>query len=139
MSLESKIDTLTVAINALNQNLGLLLNNASAGPAIVPQPPAPVQQAPAFAAPEIPAFAQPAPAVTMPAPPSFAAPVASAAPAVPFSDNKGLIDFVMTKYKELGPEKGAGIQNILGAFGVANINDIKPEQYAAFYQAVLAL
>lgn len=100
-------------------------------PAVEPQvmPPATVVvPAPVAAAP------------TMPAPPVFVAPVAAPAPTgAPFSDGKGLIDYVMATYKALGPQKGAGIQNVLTSLGYANINDIKPEHYGALYAGVEAL
>jgi hypothetical protein len=78
----------------------------------------------------------------MPPPPVFVAPPppAPVAPAAaPFSDQKGLIDFVMGAYKALGPQKGAQIQNVLIGMGCMNINDVKPEQYGALYAAVEAL
>jgi hypothetical protein len=74
----------------------------------------------------------------MPPAPSFVAsviapPVASGAP---FSDGKGVIDYVMSAYKTMGPQKGAQIQNVLIGLGYQNINDIKPEHYGALYQGV---
>ena len=78
----------------------------------------------------------------MPAPPAFVAPAPAAAPAAggaPFTDGKGLIDYVMGAYKALGPQKGAQIQNVLIGMGCTNINDVKPEQYGALYAAVEAL
>jgi len=124
MSLESKIEDLTKAVHLLVAALG-------ARPAAAPvaaQAPAPV------AAP-----VAPAPAPVMPPPPVFVAPPppAPAAPAAaPFSDQKGLIDYVMGAYKALGPQKGAQIQNVLVGMGCTNINDVKPEQYGALYAAV---
>ena len=86
---------------------------------------------------------QAAPAMPAPptfAPPAFTAPAAPAAPAgAPFSDGQGLIAYVMAAYKEMGPAKGAQIQQVLGGIGVANINDVKPEQYGALYAGVEAL
>jgi hypothetical protein len=80
----------------------------------------------------------------MPAPPvfSFAPPAgspAAAAPAVPFTDAKGLLNYVMESYKLMGPAKGAGIQGVLSSIGVANINDVQPAQYAALFAGVEAL
>ena len=124
MSLESKIEDLTKAVHLLVAALG-------ARPAAAPvaaQAPAPV------AAP-----VAPAPAPVMPPPPVFVAPPppAPAAPAAaPFSDQKGLIDYVMGAYKALGPQKGAQIQNVLVGMGCTNINDVKPEQYGVLYAAV---
>ena len=76
----------------------------------------------------------------MPAPPSFqAAPPAAAPTGAPFSDPKGLIDYVMSAYKALGPQKGAQIQQVLTGLGYGNINDVKPEHYGALHAGVEAL
>ena len=76
----------------------------------------------------------------MPAPPTFVAPVAVApVGGVPFSDQKGLIDYVMGSYRALGAQKGAQIQQVLVNLGCTNINDVKPEQYAALFAGVEAL
>jgi hypothetical protein len=134
MSIEKTISDLTAAVTALtaaiNAKSGAVMG---AGTATVPQAPAPVAAAPQFTA--------PAPAAQMPAPPSFAAPapVVQQASAVPFSDGQGLIAYVMDAYKSMGPTKGAGIQGVLTSIGVANINDVKPEQYATLYAGVEAL
>ena len=134
MSIEKTISDLTAAVTALtaaiNAKSGAVVG---AGTATVPQTPAPAP-APVFQAPAAPA---------MPAPPSFAAP-APAAPApvpagAPFSDGQGLIAYVMDAYKSMGPTKGAGIQGVLTSIGVANINDVKPEQYGTLYAGVEAL
>ena len=72
----------------------------------------------------------------MPAPPAFVAPAPAAAPVAsgaPFTDGKGLIDYVMGAYKALGPQKGAQIQNVLVGLGYQNINDVKPEHYGALF------
>ena len=57
----------------------------------------------------------------------------------PFTDGKGLIDYVMSAYKALGATKGAAIQNVLTQLGYQNINDVKPEHYAALHAGVEAL
>jgi hypothetical protein len=76
----------------------------------------------------------------MPPPPSFVTPVAAPVQAgVPFTDAKGLLDYVMGSYKAMGAAKGAGIQGVLTSLGLANINDVKPEQYAALYAGVESL
>ena len=133
MSLEAKIDALTVAVQALTVAM-LEQKNVAV--------PAPVAQAP-IAAPAPVAAPAPAPvaaAPAMPAPPAFVAPVAAPAPSgAPFADGKGLIDYVMSAYKALGPQKGAQIQNVLTGLGYQNINDVKPEHYGALYQGVEAL
>jgi hypothetical protein len=60
-------------------------------------------------------------------------------PQAPFADGQGLIAYVMDAYKSMGPTKGAGIQGVLTSIGVANINDVKPEQYGALFAGVEAL
>jgi hypothetical protein len=57
----------------------------------------------------------------------------------PFSDGKGLIDYVMGAYKALGAAKGSQIQNVLVSLGYQNINDVKPEHYGALFAGVEAL
>jgi hypothetical protein len=104
-----------------------------------------VESAPVVAAPIVaPAPAPaPAPVPAMPAPPTFApaapAPVAAPSAAAPFTDGKGLIDYVMAAYRTMGPQKGAQIQTVLTGLGYQNINDIKPADYAALYAGVEAL
>lgn len=102
-----------------------------------------VQTAPAM--PEVPVFVPPAPVVApvapvMPAPPNFMAPApAPVATGAPFTDGKGLIDYVMSAYKALGPQKGAAIQSVLTSIGYQNINDVKPEYYGVLFAGVESL
>jgi hypothetical protein len=134
MSLELKIEALTAAVTALTAQLQA--GNVSA-PAPVAPTPAPVVQAAPVAAP-ITVSVTAAPA--MPAPPSFVMPApAPVATGAPFSDGKGLIDYVMGAYKALGPQKGALIQGVLTGLGYQNINDVKPEHYGALFAGVEAL
>jgi hypothetical protein len=118
--------------------------------AVVIPKPAPIQAAPVMATPAPVVIAAPAPVVVspsspvMPAPPAFmAAPVVASAPAAfivaRFTDGKGLIDYVMSAYKALGAAKGANIQGVLTGMGYQNINDVKPEHYAALFAGVEAL
>jgi 2-oxoglutarate dehydrogenase E2 component (dihydrolipoamide succinyltransferase) len=141
MSLEAKIEALTAAVVALTAQLQA--GNVAA-PAPVAPTPAPVVQAapaPVAAAPvAAPAPAPVAAAPAMPAPPTFVAPAPALAPTgAPFSDPKGLIDYVMGAYKALGPQKGAMIQGVLTGLGYQNINDVKPEHYGQLHAGVEAL
>jgi hypothetical protein len=140
MSLEAKIENLSAVIEKL---ISVLESNAvtvketpavplAAPVSVTPTNPAPsVQTAPA--APQ----AAPAPAPTqMPAPPVFApvaAPVVVPEPVetrkAPFDTAKGLVDYVMAAYREMGAAKGANIQKVLVAAGYQNINDVRPEHY----------
>jgi hypothetical protein len=135
MSLEVKIEALTASVNQLIAVMSAAQQSA---------PAAPVVQAPPVAAPVAPAPVAPAPvAAAMPALPTFApapAPVAAAPVAgAPFSNAQEVMAYTMGAYKAMGPEKGNKIQGILQSMGIANLNDLKPEQYGPFYQAVEAL
>ena len=141
MSLEQKIDALTAAVVALTAKLE---SSNVAAPAPVAPAPAPVVQAAPVpkTAEESARIGSPvAAAPAMPAPPSFVAPatVTVSATGAPFTDGKGLIDYVMNAYKALGPQKGALIQGVLTGLGYQNINDVKPEHYAALHTGVEAL
>jgi hypothetical protein len=137
MSIEQKIEALTAAVVALTAKLE---SSNVAAPAPVAPTPAPVVQAAPIHVSVVDTPAPVAAAPSMPAPPSFAAPVvAPAATGAPFTDGKGLIDYVMSAYKALGPQKGALIQGVLTGLGYQNINDVKPEHYAALHTGVEAL
>jgi hypothetical protein len=137
MSLELKIEALTAAVTALTAQLQA--GNVAA-PAPVAPTPAPVVQAAPITVSVVDTPAPVAAAPAMPAPPTFVAPVAApVATGAPFSDPKGLIDYVMGAYKALGPQKGALIQGVLTGLGYQNINDVKPEHYAALHTGVEAL
>lgn len=129
MSLEAKIEALTEAVIAMTNVIW----------GVVPAPElnaAPVVAAPVapIAAPiAVPVFAVP---VFAPAAPVFAAPTAIA---VPFSDGKGLLEWIMGVYQGLGPVQGAEIQNVLVSLGYQNINDVRAESYPALFTAVEAL
>ena len=132
--IETQIAALTAAVIELTNTI------KGAGTSTVPQAAVTVTTA----APPIAANFAPSVAPAMPAPPTFAppaftAPAAPVAPSAPFSDGQGLIAYVMAAYKEMGPAKGANIQGVLTSLGYQNINDVKPEHYAALYQGVEAL
>jgi len=144
MSLENKIEALTAAVVALTAKLESS-NVAPAAP-VAPTPAPVVQAAPVVESPRVATpVVESAPVVAapqMPAPPAFVAPapVAALAPTgAPFSDGKGLIDYVMGAYKALGAAKGAQIQNVLVGLGYQNINDVKPEHYGQLFSGVEAL
>ena len=138
MSLESKIEALTQAVIALTAKLE---SNNVAPAAPVVQAPAPVVAPAPAPAPVAEAAPAPVAAPVMPAAPSFQPVAAAPAPtsSAPFSDPKGLIDYVMGAYKALGPAKGALIQGVLTSLGYANINDVKPEHYGQLFAGVEAL
>ena len=134
MSIEQNIAALTAAVIELTNAI------RASGTTTVPQ----AAVAVTTAAPPVAAHFAPQAAPAMPAPPTFAppafaAPAAPVAPSAPFTDGAGLIAYVMGAYKEMGPAKGANIQGVLTSLGYQNINDVKPEHYAALYQGVEAL
>lgn len=139
MSLEAKIQELIEAVCRLTDAINADKTTIVAPAVEVVQPvvtPAPVASPVVQPVPVV----EPAPAPVMPAPPSFVAPAPLVAPAgAPFTDGKGLIDYVMSSYKALGAEKGAKIQGVLIGLGYQNINDVKPEHYAALFAGVEAL
>jgi hypothetical protein len=94
-----------------------------------PSPTVPAAVSMPNASPAMPAFMQPA--APAPAP-------TSAIPA-PFADEKGLMDYVMGKYRALGPVKGVMIQNVLSEIGCKNIKDVTADMYAVFFHKVEAI
>ena len=142
MSLELNIQQLTDAVTQLilvieSQKLPVaqlpIVEQVVIAPVVTPPPM--LNAVPATSAP-----APVTPTAVMPPPPVFAAP-APVAPVVyvPFTDGKGLIDYVMKSYSEMGTEKGAGIGNVLNQLGYKNINDVKPEHYAALFAGIEGL
>ena len=136
MSLELEIQKLTDAVQELTGAIETLMQRPVAEPVAAPAP-APVVETPAPVA----APAAPVAAPVMPAAPTFEppAPAAPAASKAPFTDGKGLITYVMDVYKQLGAEKGAGIQGVLTEMGLTNVNDVRPTEYDTFFAKVEAL
>lgn len=137
MSLEAKIEALTASVNQLIAVMSAAQQSAPVAPVVQP-PLVSVPTAPVSVTPTNPVQSQPT-APVMPAPPTFApVPVAPAAPvaAAPFQNPQQVMEYTMGAYKAMGPEKGNKIQGILQSMGVQNLNDLKPEQYGQFHQAV---
>ena len=141
-------NAITANATAIKSLLDALPHDAKAQVAHVTAAPAPVQapiaQVAQVAAPvsvvQAPVVQAVVAAPAMPAPPTFATPApAQVLQGAPFTDGKGLLDYVMSASKAMGAAKGAGIQGVLTSLGLANINDVKPEQYAALYAGVEAL
>lgn len=132
MSLEAKIETLSVLIGELIKTLDKGAALTTAAPTSSPEAyvaPAPVAPAPVAAAPAAPVMPPPPVFTSSPAVPS----------ALPFTDSTSLVAYVMGVYRQIGAAKGAGIQNVLNSIGAANLTDVKPEQYAAFHAGIEAL
>ena len=137
MSLEIAVQNLTAEIISLRQ----LLQSRSGN--VAQAQPAPAAAVPAFTPPAAAPVAQFVPPVAAAAPvftpPAVVAPAAVAAPApgaCPIVDQKTLVEYVMSAYKDLGPQKGAQIQGVLNNCQVQSINECRPEHYAYIHQCV---
>jgi hypothetical protein len=112
-------------------------------PVVVAPTPAPAPVGNGMPPPPFPQNPAPTPAAPPQAMPQSVsvstAPVSASPSNVPFNDHKTMLKYVMDSYQALGNVKGAQIQGVLGSIGVHNINDVKPEQYAALYAGVEAL
>lgn len=137
--LETKIQDLTNAVITLTD----LIRKIEEGKEGKTAEPVKVKELASVAKPvveAVPVVEAPQAAPVMPAAPTFepACPTHDAAKA-PFTDGKGLIDYVMTAYKEMGAEKGAQIQGVLVEMGLQNVNELRPTEYDAFFAKVEAL
>lgn len=158
MSLEAKIDglnstiellvaavtKLTEALTETAEPAKQLTTQVVAAPVTPPIAPPVAAPVPAPVAPvgtAVPPVAPPVQSIAagMPPAPTFAAPAPVEAVALPFSDHAGLIQYVMSAYRDMGPTKGAKIQQVMVGLGYSNINDVKPEHYAALHSGVEAL
>jgi len=133
MSIENDLSRIADAAEKIAACLSQLLIDKTVASTVAARVEAPVivpaqLPTPAPAPAPIPA---PAPAFQMPTP----MPAPAAAPA-PFSDHAGMMKWTMAKYNALGPEIGGLIQSILQGMGIANINNLAPEQYAEFVAKV---
>jgi hypothetical protein len=137
MTIESTLERIAVSAERTELLIAKLidvLDHAPQAPQVVP---APVQTAPAPAPKAAPVVAAPVEVVV----PVAVAPVVAPAPTTdcPIVDQPSLVAYVMGSYKEMGPVKGNMIQGVLAGQGISNINEAKPEQYAAIYAGVEAL
>ena len=123
MSIEQLIAENTAAVMKLTAAIYGMSVPVAPAPTVAPTPAPTIPPAPT------------APPVT-PAVPSFAAPPAVT---VPFADAKGLMSYCMGKYSALGPVRGGEIQQVLVGMGHANLNAVRPDQYAEFFVKVEAL
>jgi hypothetical protein len=129
MSIESNLASIATSLATIAE---ALTKHAPQAHQVVP---APVAPAPAPVAPVAPVVTTPMEVVV----PVAVAPVVAPAPACPITDQPSLVAYVMASYKEMGPVKGNQIQGVLAALGITNINEAKPEQYAAIHSGVEAL
>lgn len=135
--LENKIQELTQAVIALTELIGKIEAGKTVQPGValeVKPEIVRVMEAGVTVVPVVEA------APVMPAAPTFEpAPAAALISDCPITDGKSLIDYVMTVYKQLGAERGAGIQGVLSEMGLSNVNEVRPTEYATFFAKVEAL
>lgn len=137
MSLETKIEALTVAV----QQLTATLQAQSSAPVQTATVPA---GAPAFVPPAAPPqapVAAPAAAPQMPPPPNFMATPSAppqAAPALPFNDINGLVEYVTKSFYDLGPRGNEAVA-VMTNLGYKNVTEVQPAHFAAVFQGIEAL
>ena len=119
MNIEQNLDRIAAALETIAASLSVVETDieAPAAPVAVPVP-APVPAAP------VPAAPVPAPA---------------AAVATPFPNGETLMQYAQRKYKELGAVKGASIQTVLESLGAKGVNQLSPDNYAAFFAQMEAI
>ena len=137
--LETKIEALTQAVIALTEVILKIEAKETVAPVAAPAPV--IVEAPVEVAKEIIAAID---KTVMPAAPTFepvqdGTLINEGTKKAPFTDGKGLIEYVMSAYKEMGAEKGAKIQGVLTELGLQNVNELRPTEYDAFYTKVEAL
>lgn len=130
MSIENSLDRIAKSLEELVKTMQQTVNPVVS---VTPSPAA--QTTPAA----VPTQESIAPVVVPSAPATPAAVPAMAVPAAPFTTQQEMVQYIMAAYTELGPEKGAGIQNILSNLGYSNINDVIPEHYSSLYSGVESL
>lgn len=134
MSLESKIEDLTVVLSQLRDELQKLTSENLPVVVSEPAPPKEVKKAqPVETAPNGLGSLQP-----QMAPPPFELEAAVLAPA-PFSDAAGLLAYANKKFTQLGPDSGPKFKTILTQMGSSDVSSLKSDQYALFYAKVEAL
>jgi hypothetical protein len=140
MSIENN---LAIIANSLETIARYLTSGALNATPVAPSPVVVIPPAVTVTAPVIASTAPPpapvAPATPVPVVTVSSTPVMAIPSGAPFSDTKGMIGYVMSKYKALGAEKGARIQEVLKGLGVVNINEVRADQYAALYAGVESL
>lgn len=139
MTIEATLERIAAALETIAAGKTAPVQTSiplTAAPAVVPVPVAATTPVVAPVAPNVPLV--PIPAASAPAAPApvVAAPVPTDCP---IKDGKSLMDYVVGVYKQIGPTKGAQIQNVLNGLGCAAINEVRPDQYGAFYAQIEAL
>jgi hypothetical protein len=136
LNLESIAKSLSVIAEHVSKSKQLELPLSAPVPAAAPVVTPAATPAPVAVVPPLPSpVAAPVPAGVTPVPPPSPVPAVTA----PFADAAGLMEYVKTKYRALGPIKGALIQNVLTEIGCRNVNEVTAGNYGLFYQKVEAL
>ena len=122
MNIEQNLDRIAAALETIAASLSVVETDIEAPAAPVPAAPAPA----------------PVPAAPVPAAPA-PVPAPAAAVATPFPNNETLMQYAQRKYKELGAVKGASIQTVLESLGAKGVNQLSPDNYAAFFAQMEAI
>ena len=142
MSIENNLTSIAESLHKIADCLASM-SGAPAMPQVAPQAPQAVPQAPVPMpqVPQMPPVPQAPSAQVLPMPGMPQAPQVPQAgyPPSPLSNPADVMNYCVQKWKVLGPAKGAEMQAILTALGHANLNTLRPEQYAEFYAKTEAL
>lgn len=136
MTIEANLSSIAESLKIIADALSTKQSHVVAAPVAVAQP-APV--APVVEAPAVPNVVTSQPSAQPSAPVQQPTMTTVGTTSAPTTSDFNLTTYVLDAYKKLGPVKGAGIQGVLQQFGAKNINDVKPEQYAAVKAAVDAM
>jgi hypothetical protein len=140
LNLESIAKSLSVIAEHISNTKQLELPLSAPVPAAAPVVAPAAAPVPAAVVPPLPSpVAAPAPVGATPTPVPVPPPMPVPAAVAPFADAAGLMEYVKTKYRALGPIKGALIQNVLTEIGCRNVNEVTAGNYGLFYQKVEAL
>ena len=130
MSIENTLESIAASLHKIAD---FLTSPQAAAPT---QAPVPVPQASAPSAQVVPMPGLP-PQAPVPAPVPQAQP--QAYPASPLNTPDDVQAYCAHKFKTGGPNKGAEMQAVLTGLGHANLNTLRPDQYAEFYAKIEAI
>jgi hypothetical protein len=126
MSIESNLESIAKSLAVIAERYS-------------PQMQLPLTVTPAAAPTPVPVPTPAAAPIPVPAPAAVPVPTPVLASPAPFADAAGLMEYIKTKYRTLGPIKGGLIQNVLTEIGCRNINEVTPGNYGIFFQKVEAI
>jgi len=143
MSIELSLERIAKALENITETFSSAVFIPTVTPTVTIETPVATPVAATPVPTVVPVAAIPTPPVAVPTA-GVSAPVAAPVvpvidPSCPITDAKTLMDVMMGVYKELGPEKGAKIQDILLSVGCKAVNEVTADKYAAIWAGIQAL